>query len=59
MKIDLYCQQQNCSVLNVLLSDAQIILILLDVPPVGDYNHNTVVENGDFQPLHPKIFCTL
>jgi len=22
---------------------------------LGDYNHNTVGENGDFQPLHPRI----
>jgi len=39
MKIDLYCQRQNCSPLNVLFS----------VPPLGVYNHNTVGENGDFQ----------
>jgi len=28
---------------------------LLGVPPLGVYNHNIVGENGDFQPLHPKI----
>jgi len=31
------------------------MLILLSVPPLGVYNHNTVGENSDFQPLHPKI----
>jgi len=30
-------------------------LILLGVPPLGDYNRNAVGENGDFQPLHRKI----
>jgi len=52
MKIDIYCHRQNYSPLNVLFSDAQITLILLGVPPLGDYNHG---ENGDFQPLHAKI----
>jgi len=28
---------------------------VLGVPPLGVYNHNIVGENGDFQPLHPKI----
>ena len=55
MKIDLYCRRQNCSPLNALFSDAQVTLTLLGIPPLGDYNHNTVGENGDFQPLHPKI----
>jgi len=55
MKIDLYCQGQNSSTLNVLFSDAQITLILLGVPPLGVYNQNTVGKNGDFQPLHAKI----
>jgi len=55
MKIDLYCQRQNCSPLNVLFSDAYITLILLGVPQMGDYNLNIVGENGDFQSLHPKI----
>ena len=55
MKIDPYRQQQNCSILNVLFSDAYIRLILLGVPPLGVYNQNTVGESGDFQPLHTKI----
>jgi len=55
MKIDLYCQRQNCSPQKVLFSNAYITLILVSVPPLGDYNHNTVGENGDFQPLHRKI----
>jgi len=44
MKIDLYCQR--C---------IDYVDILLGVPPLGVYNRNTVRENGDFQPLHPKI----
>ena len=44
MKIDLYCQR--C---------IDYVDILLGVPLLGVYNHNTVGENGDFQPLHPKI----
>ena len=32
-----------------------IYSVLLGVPPLGVYNHNTEGENGDFQPLHPKI----
>ena len=44
MTIELYCQR--C---------IDYVDILLGVPPLGVYNHNTVVENGDFQPLHPKI----
>jgi len=55
MKIDLHCRRQNCSPLNVLFRDAQTTLILLGVPPLGVYYHNTVGESGDFQPLHPKI----
>jgi len=42
MKIDPYCQQQNCSLLNLLFSDVQISLILLDVSPWGLYNRNKV-----------------
>jgi len=44
MTIDLYCQR--C---------IDYVDILLGVPPLGVYNRNTVSENGDFQPLHPKI----
>jgi len=44
MTIDLYCQR--C---------IDYVDILLGVPPLGVYNHNTVGENGDFQPLHPKM----
>jgi len=46
MTIDLYCQR--C---------IDYVDILLGVPPLGGgvYNHNIVGENGDFQPLHPKI----
>ena len=44
MTIDLYCQR--C---------IDYVDILLGVPPLGVYNHNPVGENGDFQPLHPKI----
>jgi len=44
VKIDLYCQR--C---------IDYVDILLGVPPLGVYNRNTVGENGDFQPLHPKI----
>ena len=43
MTIDLYCQR--C---------IDYVDILLGVP-LGFYNHNAVGENGDFQPLHPKI----
>jgi len=42
MTIDLYCQR--C---------IDYVDILLGVPPLGVYS--TVGENGDFQPLHPKI----
>ena len=44
MTIDLCCQR--C---------IDYVDILLGIPPLGVYNHNTVDENGDFQPLHPKI----
>ena len=44
MTIDPYCQR--C---------IDYVDILLGVPPPGVNNHNTVGENGDFQPLHPKI----
>jgi len=44
MTIDLYCQR--C---------IDYVDILLGVHQLGVYNHNTVGENGDFQPLHPKI----
>jgi len=44
MTIDLYCQR--C---------IDYVDILLGVPPLGVYNHDTLGENGDFQPLHPKI----
>ena len=44
MTIDLYCQR--C---------VDYVDILLGVPPLGGYNHNTVGKNGDFQPLHAKI----
>jgi len=35
MKIDPYCQQRNCSLLNVLFSDVQIALILQVVLQLG------------------------
>jgi len=35
MKIDPYCQRQNCSPLNVLFSDVQIPLIPQVVPELG------------------------
>jgi len=35
MKIDPYCQQRNCSPLNVLFSDVQIALISQVVPQLG------------------------
>jgi len=41
MEIDPYCQQQNCSPLNVLFIDVQISLILLGVSPLGGYNYIT------------------
>ena len=44
MKIDLY--YQRC---------INYVDILLGVPPLGVYNHNTAGENGNFQPLHLKI----
>ena len=43
MTIDLYCQR--C---------IDYVDIFLGVPPLGVYI-NIVGENGDFQPLHPKI----
>jgi len=43
MKIDLYCQWCiDC----VDIAGRSLL---------GVYNHNTEGENGDFQPLHPKI----
>jgi len=39
MKIGPHCQQRNCCTLKV-----QIMWILLDVPPLGVYNKNTVVD---------------
>ena len=44
MKIDMYCQR--C---------IDYVDILLGVPPLVVYDHIIVGENGDFQPLHPKI----
>ena len=44
MTIDMYCRR--CM---------DYVDILLGFPPLGVYNHKTVGENGDFQPLHPKI----
>jgi len=35
VNIDPYCQQRNCSPLNVLFSDIQIALILQVVPQLG------------------------
>jgi len=35
MKIHPYCQQRNCSPLNVLFSDVQIALILQVIPRLG------------------------
>jgi len=35
MKIDLYCQQRNCSPLNVLVRDVYIALISQVVPQLG------------------------
>jgi len=45
MKIDLYCQRQNCSPVNVLFSD---YVDIVSVSPLGVDNQNTVGENGDF-----------
>ena len=45
MKLDQYCQQQNCSPLNVLFSSVQTTSILMGVPLLWVYNHNTVGEN--------------
>jgi len=45
MTIDLYCQR--C---------IDYVDVLPGVPPLGVYNHNTVGENGGFQPIHPKIY---
>jgi len=42
--IDLYCQR--C---------IDYVDILLGVPPLGGLQYIIVCENGDFQPLHPKI----
>jgi len=44
MAIDLYCQRR-----------IDYVDILLGVPRLGFYNHNTVRENGDFQRQHLKI----
>jgi len=44
MKIDLYCQR--C---------IDYVDILLDVPPLGVYNRNTVSENGNFLALYVSI----
>ena len=46
MEIDLYRLRQNCSPLNVLFIDVQISLILLGVPPLGDYNYITPRRAG-------------
>jgi len=46
MKIDPYCQRQNCCTLKVLLTG---------VPVLGVYNQNTLGENDDFQPPYAKI----
>ena len=51
MKIDPYCQQQNCNPLNVFFSDIKVTLILLGVPPLWVYSQTEVGANGDFQPL--------
>ena len=48
MKIDLYCQR--C---------IDYVDILLDVPPLGVYNRNTVSENGDFLALCVSISKTV
>jgi len=43
MKIDLYCQR---------------CIDYVDIAGRSSlwvYNHNTVCENGDFQPLHPQV----
>jgi len=37
-----YCQQQNCSTLNVLFSDVYFTLIAGRFSAVGLYNHKTV-----------------
>jgi len=39
MKIDPYCQRQNCNPLNVLFSDVQIALISQGVPQLGTSNN--------------------
>ena len=48
MTIDLYCQR--C---------IDYVDILLGVPPLGVYNHDTVVENGDFLALYVNISETV
>ena len=51
MKIDSYCQQQNCSPLNVLFSDVQMTLILLGIFPIGGLQLEYSGQKWHFQPL--------
>jgi len=51
MQIDPYCQQRNCSPLNVLFSGVNYIDIV-GRSSARVYNQNTVDENDDIQPLY-------
>jgi len=46
MKIDPYCQRQNCSPLNVLFSDVQIALISQGVPQLGASNNGGMAKTS-------------
>jgi len=52
MKIDPYCQQQNCSPLNVLFSNVQISLISQGVHPLGG------VKQGRCEKMHMRFRLT-
>jgi len=45
MKIDQYCQRQNCSPLNVLFSGVLIMFISQGVPPIGGVKQGRGGEN--------------
>jgi len=46
IRMDPYCQPQNCSPLNVLFIGVLISLIMLGVPPLGGYNYITPRRAG-------------
>jgi len=57
MRTEPFCQEHNCSPVNVFFND---VYILLGVSPLeGLKSEKTVCENGDFQPLYAKISQTV